>query len=159
VERLWTPWRRAYIEGPADSGCFLCAKAAHTEDRANLIVYRCEHVFVVLNLFPYNTGHLLVAPYDHIGDLPALDAEVAAELMRVTQRSTSVLEAEYKPHGFNIGMNLGRVAGAGLPDHLHVHIVPRWNGDTNFMPIVGDTKVLPESLEQTYDRLEPHFRS
>jgi len=162
VERLWTPWRRAFIESAAnesDSGCFLCAHLASHDDRANLVLQRAERTFVLMNLYPYNSGHLLIAPYEHTGDFAALDPLTAAELMHVTQRAVSVLTAEYRPHAFNIGLNLGRVAGAGLPDHLHVHVVPRWNGDTNFMPITADTKVLPESLDQTYDRLEPRFRS
>ena len=163
MERLWTPWRRAFVEGAADTaqpGCFLCAIAADpTQDARNFVLYRATSVFVLLNLYPYNTGHLMVAPYAHTGDLARLEASVAAELMAVTQRSLVALERVYTPDGFNIGMNLGRAAGAGVPDHLHVHVLPRWNGDTNFMPIVADTKVLPESLDQTYERLEPCFRT
>ena len=159
VERLYTPWRRAFIEAAAeassDEACFLCADG---DDRARLIVHRGQRVFVLLNRYPYNNGHLLIAPYLHTGEFATLDDEIAADLMHMAQRAVAVLQAEYKPHAFNIGMNLGRVAGAGLPDHLHVHVVPRWNGDSNFMPIVGNTKVLPESLGQTYDRLEPRFR-
>jgi ATP adenylyltransferase len=160
VERLWTPWRRAFVEGSAQqdgSGCFLCAAAVATDDRANLILYRAERVFVILNLYPYNSGHLMVAPYEHHGDLASLDQQVAAELMHITQRSVQALGSAYHPDAFNVGMNLGKVAGAGLPDHLHIHVVPRWNGDTNFMPLVAETKVLPESLDQTYDRLQPYF--
>jgi ATP adenylyltransferase len=159
VERLWTPWRKAFIEstaGLAPDGCFLCA-LQDGDDRANLVLYRAEHGLVLLNLYPYNSGHLMIAPYTHTGDLATLEASVAAELMHLTQRCVAELQAEYQPHGFNVGMNLGRPAGAGVPDHLHVHVVPRWNGDTNFMPIVGETKVLPETLEQTYERLEPRF--
>jgi ATP adenylyltransferase len=160
VERLWTPWRRAYLEG-GDShaaGCFLCAHAADAEhDGENLVLLRGESVFVLLNLYPYNSGHLMVAPYAHTGDFVGLDAGIASELMHVTQRSVGVLQSVYAPDGFNVGMNLGKSAGAGVPDHLHVHVVPRWNGDTNFMPVVGETKVLPESLEQTYTRLAAAF--
>jgi ATP adenylyltransferase len=156
VERLWTPWRRAYLEG-GDShatGCFLCAHAADAEhDRENLVLLRAESVFVLLNLYPYNSGHLMVAPYAHTGEFVGLDAGIASELMHVTQRAVGVLQSVYMPDGFNVGMNLGRSAGAGVPDHLHVHVVPRWNGDTNFMPVIGETKVLPESLDQTYARL------
>ena len=115
-------------------------------------------MFVILNLYPYNSGHLMVAPYTHHGDLATLDASVAAELMHMTQRCVEALQRAYHPDAFNIGVNLGKPAGAGVPDHLHVHVVPRWNGDTNFMPIVGETKVLPESLDQTYERLAPFFR-
>jgi ATP adenylyltransferase len=163
VERLWTPWRRAFVEGAAESaqpGCFLCAIAADpTRDARNFVLYRAASVFVLLNLYPYNSGHLMVAPYAHSGDLARLDSAVSAELMAVTQRSLTALERAYSPDGFNVGMNLGRAAGAGVPDHLHVHVLPRWGGDTNFMPIVADTKVLPETLDQTYERLEPYFRA
>lgn len=164
VERLWTPWRRAYLEGsdsPPDAGspgCFLCAHAADAaHDRDHLVLFRASTVFVLLNLYPYNSGHLMVAPYQHTGDFPHLDPEVAAALTHVTQRAVEALEQEYTPDAFNVGMNLGRAAGAGVPDHLHVHVVPRWNGDTNFMPVVAATKVLPETLQQTYDRLVTHF--
>ena len=165
MERLWTPWRKAFVESSADEAgdggataeCFLDAAAADGDDAQRFVVYRGERVFVLLNLYPYNNGHLLVAPYAHTGDLAALEPATAAELMRVTQRGVAVLEQAYHPHGFNLGINLGRTAGAGLPDHLHVHVVPRWNGDTNFMPVVGETKVLPESLDQTYARLRPLF--
>jgi ATP adenylyltransferase len=158
VERLYTPWRRAFIEGAtADSGCFLCTAPAADEDPNTLIVHRAERVFVILNRYPYNNGHLLVAPYTHTGDFAALDPTTAADLMHLSQRSVAILQQVYKPHAYNLGLNLGRTAGAGVPDHLHVHVVPRWDGDTNFMPVVGQTKVLPESLEQTYERLKPHF--
>ena len=161
MERLWTPWRRAFIEsasGNGSDGCFLCAKAAEHDDRANLILWRAESAYALLNLYPYNSGHLLVAPYRHTGDLGTLDAAIAHEMMGMTQRCIQTLQQVYHPDGFNVGMNLGRAAGAGVPDHLHMHIVPRWGGDTNFMPIVGETKVLPESLDETYERLEPYFR-
>jgi ATP adenylyltransferase len=159
VERLWTPWRRAFVEGADNRSaeCFLCAIVAEHDDRKNLVPFRGERVFVLLNLYPYNSGHLMVAPYAHTGDLASLDVAIANELMQVTQRSVDVLQRAYRPDAFNVGMNLGRPAGAGVPDHLHVHVVPRWTGDTNFMPVVGETKVLPESLEQTYERLEPFF--
>jgi ATP adenylyltransferase len=119
---------------------------------------RGEQAYALLNLYPYNSGHLMVAPYLHTGDLATLDPAIAQELMRLTQRCVDVVQRAYHPEGFNVGMNLGKPAGAGLPDHLHIHVVPRWTGDTNFMPVVGETKVLPESLDQTYDRLEPLFR-
>jgi ATP adenylyltransferase len=161
VERLWTPWRRAFLEGTADTadtGCFLCGHAADAHhDRENLVLGRGEAVFVLLNLYPYNSGHLMVAPYVHSGDLANLDQRIAAELMAMTQRSVAALGRAYAPEAFNIGMNLGKAAGAGVPDHLHVHVVPRWIGDTNFMPVAANTKVLPETLEQTYERLQPYF--
>jgi ATP adenylyltransferase len=160
VDRLWTPWRREFIEDAASNAsgeCFLCIGPAEHDDRANLIVFRAPCTFVLLNRYPYNSGHLMVAPYAHLGDLAKLEASTAEELMRTTQRAVDVLQQVYKPDGFNLGMNLGRPAGAGVPDHLHMHVVPRWSGDTNFMPIVGQTKVLPETLDQTYERLEPVF--
>ena len=162
MEQLWTPWRRQFVESSAASAeptCFLCAAVAEQDDANNLIVQREQRVFVILNRYPYNNGHLLVAPYAHTGDFAALDVPTAADLMHVSQRSVGILQDVYRPHAFNLGLNLGRTAGAGLPDHLHVHVVPRWDGDTNFMPIVGETKVLPESLDQTYARLAPHFLS
>ncbi len=162
MERLWTPWRRAYLEGSAGhaTGCFLCDHAHDTgHDRENLVLFRAASVFVLLNLYPYNSGHLMVAPYQHIGDFPRLEPATASDLMAVTQRAVDALGQVYAPDGFNLGMNLGKSAGAGVPDHLHMHVVPRWDGDTNFMPVVGETKVLPESLDQTYERLEPYFRT
>jgi ATP adenylyltransferase len=161
VERLWTPWRRAFVEGNnRETGCFLCTIAADPQhDRENFVLARARSAFVLLNLYPYNSGHLMVAPYQHTGDLAHLDSPVAAELIALTQRSVQALGDAYSPDGYNVGMNLGSAAGAGVPDHLHIHALPRWTGDTNFMPIVADTKVLPESLDQTYERLEPYFRS
>jgi ATP adenylyltransferase len=160
MDRLWTPWRRAFIEGATDdahTGCFLCTAPAAHNDRANLILLRAERAFVIMNKYPYNSGHLLIAPYAHTGDLPTLEVSTAQELMALTQRCVGVLRQAYGPEGFNIGMNLGTPAGAGVPDHLHMHVVPRWTGDTNFMPIVASTKVLPETLDQTYARLAPLF--
>jgi ATP adenylyltransferase len=161
MERLWTPWRRAFIEGATTNtatACFLCAKPAEHDDRANLILWRGERAYVLLNLYPYNSGHLMIAPYVHTGDLARLDASIAQDMMVLTQRSVGILQQAYRPEGFNIGMNLGKPAGAGVPDHLHTHVVPRWTGDTNFMPIVAETKVLPETLDQTYARLAPLYQ-
>jgi ATP adenylyltransferase len=160
LERLWTPWRRAFIEGTtaASDGCFLCTAPAQADERGNYLLFRGERVFALLNLYPYNTGHLMVAPYAHTGDLVNLDPATAQEVMALTQRSVGIVQRAYQPEAFNVGLNLGKAAGAGVPDHLHVHVVPRWSGDTNFMPVLGETKVLPESLDQTYDRLAPLFR-
>lgn len=168
VERLYTPWRRAFIESAASgqasttgaADCFLCEGPAQPpeQDRQRLVLFRGSRVFVVMNLYPYNNGHLLVAPYRHTGDFAKLDADVARELAETSQRCVAALTTTYSPEAFNLGMNLGRAAGAGVRDHLHVHVVPRWNGDTSFMPVIGGTKVLPESLEQTYDRLHPLFQ-
>jgi ATP adenylyltransferase len=151
---LYTPWRSAYVTASdAATGCFLCEKPREADDERNLIVARRERVYAVLNLYPYNTGHVLVAPYAHGGDLVALAPQTASDLIALTQEVVGALRGEYRPDAFNVGMNLGRPAGAGVPDHLHVHVVPRWNGDTNFMPVLAETKVLPESLDQTHARL------
>jgi len=159
VERLWTPWRAEYVGAdPRPEGCFLCQKPAEGRDPENLILCRGELAFALMNLYPYNSGHLLVAPYKHTGNFAELAPKVAGEMIALSQRCVRVLINVYHPEGFNVGMNLGGVAGAGEPDHLHVHVVPRWAGDTNFMPVLSETKVLPESLDQTYARLAPHFR-
>lgn len=159
MEIKFTPWRMAYISGidAAGDGCVLCDCGARTPDHANLVLYRAGHCYVLMNLYPYNTGHLMVVPFQHTADLPGLDPAVAAELFGVTQQSVAIIAEVLAPHGFNIGMNLGRTAGAGIDEHLHMHIVPRWNGDANFMPIVGGTKLIPEALAQTYARLRPLF--
>jgi len=156
MERLWTPWRMQYVSTTSDDppGCLFCELPNREDDAESLILCRSQHAFALLNLYPYNTGHAMVAPYLHTADLAALPAEVGADLLALLQRTVAVLSAEYHPDGFNVGMNLGRVAGAGVPDHLHIHIVPRWNGDTNFMPLTAQTKVLPEALPQTYARLK-----
>lgn len=159
LERLWTPWRAEYVGVPQPPGCFLCALQAAdpSDDERNLVLYRERDVFLLLNRFPYNSGHLLVAPREHVGELPALKAAVRDNLFALVQRATDVLGRVYEPGGFNIGLNLGRVAGAGVPDHLHAHIVPRWGGDTNFMTVTAETRVLPETLVQTFQRLRRYF--
>ncbi len=155
---LWAPWRLAYVTTAGkQQGCIFCQKPQEQRDRENLIVARFERTFVILNAFPYNNGHLMVVPYRHVPSLLDLTDDELAELMKVTQIAERVLRAALQPHGFNIGLNLGRCAGAGIEDHLHIHIVPRWHGDTNFMPVIADTKVLPELLEQTYEKLHPLF--
>jgi ATP adenylyltransferase len=160
VERLYTPWRREFIDsGGDDAGCFMCAALAAdpARDPDHLLLFRGERTLVIMNRYPYNGGHLLVAPNRHTGDFAGLDRDTLLELAQLTQRSVAILQRVYRPDAFNLGLNLGRVAGAGIPDHLHVHVVPRWSGDTNFMPLTADTKVLPETLAQTYDRLRPEF--
>jgi ATP adenylyltransferase len=145
----------SYVTGSSEptSDCVLCAMARSTNDRDSLVLHRGATVFTVLNLYPYNTAHTLVVPYEHVGDLTRLPPETSIEMWQTVERMVDVIGEEYRPEGFNVGMNLGRVAGAGIPDHLHVHVVPRWGGDTNFMPITADTKVLPETVEQTWERL------
>jgi ATP adenylyltransferase len=162
MEVQFTPWRMAYIKGdtaPKDGSCVLCAlhQAAAAADASNLVLHRGEHCYVVLNRYPYNTAHMMVVPYAHTDDLPGLDAAAAAELFDLTRRAVAILNAEYAPHGCNLGMNMGHAAGAGIAEHLHMHVLPRWQGDTNFMPLIGGTKLVPEALEQTYMRLQPAF--
>ena len=157
MERLWTPWRMAFVGGPEQPGCLFCRIKAEDRDEENLVLHRGEHALVMLNLYPYNSGHVMVAPFLHTADLATPPPEVSADLWQLAQRCVAALSAEYGPDGYNLGMNLGRVAGAGVPDHLHVHVVPRWNGDTNFMPVTAETKVLPETLDQTWRRLRSRF--
>ena len=137
--------------------CIFCAKPAEDDDEANLIVHRGEHCFVILNLFPYTNGHLMVAPYEHLARLQDLPAETLAEMMALAQRAMGRLEEVYSPHGYNVGFNQGRVAGAGFEHHIHLHVVPRWGGDTNFMPVIADTKVMPQTLEQSFEALRGHL--
>jgi ATP adenylyltransferase len=150
-----------YVQAVRDDseGCLFCDKAALGDDESALILGRSDLAFVMLNAYPYNPGHLMVAPFRHVGELEQLRGEEMADASSLLQRSIRALNEASSPHGFNVGMNLGRVAGAGVADHLHWHVVPRWNGDTNFMPVVGETKVLPEMLSGTYEKLRPLFRS
>jgi ATP adenylyltransferase len=146
-----------YIGGERPAGCIFCTKPAEQRDDENLILHRGKQAYVLLNLYPYNSGHALIVPYLHTGDFASLPTDVGADVLALTQRTVSALTTVYHPDGFNIGLNLGEVAGGSISAHLHVHVVPRWGGDTNFMPVTADTKVLPETLEQTYTRLKPHF--
>jgi ATP adenylyltransferase len=161
VERIWSPWRMAYIQAAKeqgeDGGCIFCDLPAEGDDVRTMILARGELAFVIVNSFPYNPGHVMVAPFRHVGAFTSLEADELADVDALVARSIRALEQEMEPHGYNLGMNLGRVAGAGIPDHVHWHLVPRWNGDTNFMPVVGQTRVLPELLEETYARLRPRF--
>jgi ATP adenylyltransferase len=160
VDHLWSPWRMQYIqeakEEPDGGGCVFCA-IPHTE--VERVLVQGELAYVVLNKFPYNPGHILVVPLRHVGELEDVTAEENAELQALLQRAIRAIRRTADPHGFNIGLNLGRMAGAGIPEHLHWHVVPRWSGDTNFMPVVGDTRVLPELLGETYQRLKPGFEA
>ena len=159
-QRIWAPWRLAYVkDADKDSGeqCIFCVKPEAGDDEANLIVHRGERCFVILNLFPYTNGHLMVAPYEHVATLPEVEAETVAELMALAQEAMRILERTYSPHGYNVGFNQGRVAGAGVEHHIHMHVVPRWGGDTNFMPVLADTRVMPQSLEQSYSALRGRF--
>jgi ATP adenylyltransferase len=166
-QRLWAPWRLEYIKaardqargrvsgGPAE--CIFCSKPKLGDDAKSLIPQRGERCFVMLNAFPYTNGHLMIAPYEHTAELEALDEQTSLELMTLTQRSLRALTEAYDPDGFNLGMNLGTIAGAGFADHVHMHVVPRWAGDTNFMPVVADTRVLPQSLDESYVAIRDAF--
>lgn len=155
MKRMTTPWRRKYIEGHVkEDGCVFCNALAKTEDNSkNLIVHRGQRAFVIVNLFPYTNGHLMVAPMDHKASLELLDSETRAEMMELSSQAIVILKNIYHPQAFNVGANIGKAAGAGVPDHVHMHIVPRWAGDSNFMSILGETRVLPETIEETYERV------
>ena len=157
MERLWAPWRIKYIREVIPirrpEGCIFCDAARATEDREKLVIFRGTHAFVMLNLFPYNNGHLMVAPYRHVATLEELSDEEGLDLWRLTKCCLRLLRDSMSPDGFNVGVNIGRIAGAGVESHVHVHIVPRWCGDTNFMPVIGETKVIPEAIYDTYDFL------
>jgi ATP adenylyltransferase len=158
--RIWAPWRLAYVKDASkdsEEACIFCAKPAEDDDRANLIVHRGERCFVILNLFPYTNGHLMIAPYAHLPTLQELGTETTAEMMALAQRAMVVLDEKYDPQGYNVGINQGRVAGAGYEGHIHLHVVPRWAGDTNYMPVLADTRVMPQSLEQSYEALKGAF--
>jgi ATP adenylyltransferase len=158
MDRLWTPWRLAYVTdaSKAAPACIFCA-ALEQDDQSSLIVHRGERAFVILNKFPYNNGHLMVVPNRHVAQLGDLAAPEALALMALAQAAERALTAVFRPHGFNLGMNLGQSAGAGILDHLHLHLVPRWNGDTNFMTVFGETRVLPEELPETARRVREAF--
>jgi ATP adenylyltransferase len=150
---LWAPWRLEYVVSDKGSGCIFCAAAKGVPEHAKWVVDRRERCFTILNTFPYASGHVMVAPLRHVGELEELDELEAAELVALARRAHAALRTAMSPHGFNVGLNLGEVAGAGIADHLHLHVVPRWQGDNNFMPVLGDTRVMPQALEATRDAL------
>jgi ATP adenylyltransferase len=154
---LWAPWRMAYIGGPRSEGCLLCELPRENRDRESLILHRGPRTYVVMNRYPYNNGHLMIVPYRHCADLGQISTEDSLELMHESQRAIRILHRLFGAEGFNVGMNLGKAAGAGIAEHVHVHVVPRWVGDTNFMPVLADTKVMPDYLEATYEKLVPFF--
>lgn len=155
MKNLWAPWRMAFIEPqkPPKPGCIFCTQPAEHQDEKHHIIYRGEHCFMMLNLYPYNNGHLMVAPFKHIGSLELLDPTTLTEMMSQAQLALKALRLTMKPDGFNMGINQGKAAGAGFAEHIHYHIVPRWQGDTNFMPVLADIKVMPEHLDIVYHRL------
>jgi ATP adenylyltransferase len=147
---LWAPWRLEYVVSDKGPDCIFCAAAEGVEERARWIVQRGERCFTILNTFPYAPGHLMVAPVRHVGELEGLDDEETVELLALARRGVAALRSAMSPHGFNVGLNLGEVAGAGIADHLHLHVVPRWQGDNNFMPVLADTRVMPQALEAAH---------
>ncbi|MCD6555311.1 MAG: HIT family hydrolase [Chloroflexi bacterium] len=153
MKRLWAPWRMRYLTGEKEKGCIFCTRIAESRDRENYILYRGERGFLILNLYPYNNGHMMAVPYNHVASLEDLDTETLTELMLLVNKGLAALREAMSPQGFNVGVNIGEVAGAGVAGHVHIHVVPRWGGDTNFMPILADTRVVPELLDQTYERL------
>jgi ATP adenylyltransferase len=156
---LWAPWRIEYIAGEREEGCIFCNRLGVTDDRGNLILARGRNSFVIMNKFPYNNGHIMVAPTRHTSDLGSLTADEILEIFQFIKVFSDVFQSVMKPHGFNIGLNLGKTAGAGVEDHLHVHVVPRWDGDTNFMPVIGGVKVISEHIQSSYDKLLEAYRT
>ncbi len=158
MKKLWAPWRMEYIRSVKKSGCFLCRSWREKRDEELFVLWRTPRIMVVMNIYPYNNGHLLVAPGAHRGSFERLSPGLLSEIMCATQLSLRALRKTCSPQGFNIGFNLGEVAGAGLAKHLHLHIVPRWNGDTSYLPLLGEVKVISQHLRDTYNELKPHFR-
>ena len=157
MKKLWAPWRIEYIRSPKEDGCIFCDKPAGDNDREDLILYHGEKVFILMNLYPYNNAHLMIAPYIHVDNTEELDADTYKEIMVLADQSMAILKETMDAQGFNFGANIGAAAGAGIEEHIHFHIVPRWAGDTNFMPVLGHTKVEVQGLQECYDLLRPHF--
>jgi len=158
LDRIWAPWRSVYVGGSHSEGCVFCGKLQSDDDEANLLLLRGDNTIVLMNLYPYNNGHLLIMPKRHVGDIEDLTGEEMSELFQMIQKMIRVLRA-FNPQGFNVGANIGRAAGAGVPGHFHIHVVPRWAGDTNFMPVIGDVRVISESLEETFKKLKESLKN
>ncbi len=158
MEQIWAPWRMEYINSEKSGECIFCTLPSAGDDPKNFILHRGPLCFVIMNIFPYNTGHLMVSPYRHLDCITKLDDAETGELNRLTKTCVEILRADKNPEGFNIGINVGKAGGAGFDEHLHMHIVPRWIGDTNYMPVLADTKVHPEHLRATYEKLKPLFQ-
>ena len=154
MEQLWAPWRIEYIVMPKPSECVLCEKPKENDDESNYLLYRGSHNYVILNCWPYNPGHLMVAPYRHISSLEELSDEELREHWDILRRCVTVLKRVYQPGGYNLGINIGKVAGAGIVGHIHTHVVPRWEGDSNFMPVISSTRIIPEALASSYQKLK-----
>ena len=158
MDYLWTPWRYQYVSAAPAAECLFCGKAAAGQDEENLVVHRAARSFVLLNLYPYTTGHLMVAPYAHVATLAEVELDTLAEMMGLARLAEQHLRALYRARGFNVGLNIGEFAGAGVAGHLHIHVVPRWPGDTSFMTAIGETRIVPEDLTETYQKLTRAFR-
>lgn len=157
MDYLFTPWRYAYLTvAGKPPGCVFCEQVER-DDREALIVYRGQHCFIIINAFPYTSGHVMVVPYEHVDELQKLSPAAATEMMMLSQRAEGVLRAAYNPHGINLGMNIGAAAGAGVAGHIHMHVLPRWIADSNFITVVGETRILPEELATTWEKLKTHF--
>jgi ATP adenylyltransferase len=157
MKHIWAPWRMEYIQMKKPAGCILCEKPKENSDVANYILYRGKKNFVILNSYPYNPGHLMIAPYRHVASVEELAEEELHEHFEIVSRCTKILRQVFNPGGFNLGINIGKIAGTGIEDHVHTHIVPRWPGDANFMPVVSDTRVIPQALAETYEKLKGKF--
>lgn len=157
MDKLWAPWRIEYVRQPQEEECIFCAKPQQNDDRETLILFRGNQAFVLMNLYPYSNGHLMVAPYRHCDNTEDLETDTLTEIMTLANHSMAILRKTMRAEGFNFGVNVGRAAGAGIEEHVHYHLVPRWAGDTNYMPILGHTKVIVEGLQETYDLLKPEF--
>ena len=159
MKQLWAPWRMEYIKSKKSDECIFCVLPSSQDDEKNRILFRGKYSFVIMNIFPYNCAHLMVSPYRHIGCVTEQNDSERFEVNQLTQECIKILKTVSEPDGFNIGYNIGKAAGAGYDEHIHCHIVPRWSGDTNFMPVIGDVKVHPEHLLSTYEKLQPHFKN
>ena len=158
MDYLWSPWRYRYVtQKTPQEGCVFCVKAQQSNDEENLILHRGKFSYVLLNLYPYTSGHLMVTPYAHLGDLASMNEETWTEMTVLTRKAEGLLRKAYSPDGVNLGMNLGKSAGAGIADHVHMHVLPRWHADSNFLTTIGETRVLPEALEDTFRKLKPLF--
>ncbi len=158
MDHLWSPWRYRYVSQEAPQECIFCAKVSDKKDAENFVLFRARRNFALLNLYPYTTGHLMIAPYQHVATLEEADPQILEEMIRLARLAECSLRAVYRPRGFNLGMNIGECAGAGVAGHLHLHVLPRWPADVNFLTTIGETRVLPEDLPTTYRRLLEAFR-
>ena len=157
MEQIWAPWRIQYVQMEKPPGCILCEKPAQKSDAQNYILYRGSQNFVIMNSYPYNPGHLMVAPYRHVAGLDGLTDDELSEHFKIVSRCTKLLREAFNPQGFNIGINMGKAAGSGIDEHVHTHVVPRWQGDTNFMPVISNIRVVPQALTETYQKLKAKF--